>query len=301
MDPEEFANTTTDNDTDFGSELHYTPPSNVVLVPAVVVNLGSIVADVLMIYLITKFKNLHTIANWYIVSWRVCSVLFLALSPINFMVLALVSYVWKEIACVWFIEIFVAYTGNVLFVVGLTVDWYLSHFASRHVPMKIRSYYRWEIVAIWVVIAILAVSMCFRCALSELSKLGLAIRIVYIVFVLTVYVLRGFKLRTISVDGRSNLVLILVFSHVLCWLPNDVLLAIKCFDEDLHISYEISALVTLIGYSNSIVVIAILYYCDKNFQTSFKALCNNREELSNSESSYESIDLNKPGEDRLLV
>ncbi|KAJ3622069.1 hypothetical protein MTP99_002598 [Tenebrio molitor] len=291
MDPEDFENVTL-NDTEFGQEIHYQRPSDLVLIPTAIVTLLSIVADVLTIYLIAKFKNLRTTVNLYILNWRICNVLFLTLSPINFIVLAFVEYVYKDIICVWFGEILVTLTGNFMFAIALTLDWCILNYASQSFALKVRSHYKVNLALLWLLMALLSVVICFHCVYISLIEWTFVVVTTFFIFILIVHIFRLFKLRTSSSnDEKSNLVLILVSLYFLVWVPNYVVHSIKTFDSERFIYSEFFIFSSLIGYSYSLILILFLYLYDRNFQSSFKTLCNYASQTSDTGSSYESIDI----------
>ncbi|RZB41625.1 7tm 1 domain containing protein [Asbolus verrucosus] len=301
MDPEDIENITL-NYTYSKKEFDYYRPSDFVLIPTAFITLVAIVADVLIIYVIARFKNLHTTTNIYILNWSLCNVLFLILSPINFTVLAFLEYVSREITCVWFGEILITLTGNFIFALALTFDWYTLNFCSQSLFVKIRRYYKFEIMSIWIIIVLLSFYICFHCILPIMHEWIFIVVTVSFVFMFIIQIVRLIKLKTSSViDEKSKLTLILVSSYFLCWVPNYVLHSIKTFnDDDDVIAPELLVLCFLIGYLNPIIFILLLYYYDKKFKSSFKTLCNYSNETNELGSSFESIDI-KSGQVTSLI
>jgi hypothetical protein len=290
MDVEDFENVTL-NDTESGPEFHYQRPSNFILVPTAIVTLLSIVADVLIIYVIAKFKNLRTTINLYILNWRICNVLFLTLSPANFTVLALLEFIYVDVACVWYGEILVTFTGNFTFAIALTLDWCILNYASPAFALKIQSYYKVNVTLLWLLTASLSIFVCFDCTLVIFTHWISLLQPGYFIIILIVHFVRFVKLKTSNSREKSNLVLILVSLYFLFWVPSYVMHCIKLFGSDQSIYPEIVVFCHLIAYSYSLMLILLLYLYDRNFQSSFKALCNNGSQTSDIGSSYETADI----------
>lgn len=252
-------------------------------IPVAFSALGSIIANILAIYTISRFPILKAHHPYiYILNWRVCDTFFLIFSPTNFRMFGLIESPSAELLCIIWDGIFVFLISDLIFVSILILDWYITTYSSQNCSFYCRKLSRF----ISLVTFILGLVFLIVTITSCLYKVHFPLIVIMIIFgnlgvfilVVVVHILRLIKFYTSSVIViKSNLVLILVSSFLICWFPNWLCLYFYVFSYTTF-SEWIELVISGIGYANGMVVFGILYYLDGNFQRCFRHLCKFREE-----------------------
>jgi hypothetical protein len=114
--------------------------------------------------------------------------------------------------------------GNLIFVSILVLDWYVTNYLSQKCATICRRSSKFATLVIWILMFVFIINSLFFCFykvhVPYVLLLALIATLFIIVVVVGIHVLRVIKWKTSSVIiVKSNLVLILVSSYLLCWLP----------------------------------------------------------------------------------
>ncbi|RZC39154.1 7tm 1 domain containing protein [Asbolus verrucosus] len=289
MDSEENEGTTLNTTC---CDWHQNRPSNYVLVPTTVAAFVAIIADLLVIYIIAKHKRLQTVINLYILNWFICDVIFLILQPTIYAVILSRSLIDASVARIWYGEVIVLFAGNSIFVIALLLDWYLVNYLLS-VSLKIRNHFKTEIMLIWLVMVVLSVYICFDNILGKTRVWIFTVITVTLLIFCIIQILKSIKEKmpneTADINEKTNLALLLVSSYLLCLFPAYIFNSIKIFDPDRVLDDEVEILTELMGYLNSVFILLLLYYYDRDFKSSFKSL--GRSSETDLEGNCESVEI----------
>ncbi|XP_019871154.1 kappa-type opioid receptor [Aethina tumida] len=254
----------------------YKNESHIMEVPALLVSLFSVVANIFIITTILKNNVLKTHVNLYVVNWCICNLFLLILAPVSMNIFGITRHITYEALCLWDQFVFTLLSGNLIFVAVLLIDWYIMIFGGQNCFRKCKNSAKLTVTTVWIVMVVVdfvSVAFCVNDLSLPLAALLLfySYMIVFVIIICT-HLLRLIKLRTSSVVvEKDTFVLILVTSYFLCWLLNWVLLC--CFvvsgKEEFH---EGKLFSYVLGFSNSMIVLYLFYRYDNNFRKCFREL-----------------------------
>jgi hypothetical protein len=239
--------------------------------------IGGVASNIIIIYTLIKFQKPNVHYNIYIASWCACNALLIVAFRSNF--------ITHVVQCVTVYFTFVFMLGNTIFVSILVLDWYVTNYLSQNSATICRKSSKFVTLVIWIVIVVFVMNSLFFCFykihVPYILLLVLIGTLFAIVVIIGIHVLRLIKWKTSSVIiVKSNLVLILVSSYLLCWLPKWVRVCHLLIFEEYHTYDGLGELTTGIAFSNSVVVLFLLYCCDETFKKSLGRMCKCKEENS---------------------
>lgn len=258
-------NSTFDPNQDYAFELNYYAE-----IPTSIVAILSSIANVLIIFMTIRFRELHTRPYFYLANWCLCNFGITATTHTVWNILGVAEIVSNTCFCIWIQITFAFVFGNLMFVVGLSLDWYIVTFSNQsYCALKCRRHYKLIAIVIWVLTLLLLVKSVLYCLnLISIPLLIFLACLAYFsvtVVILIISILRMIKLRVSSVVvEKSNVEFKIALSHLLCWLPNVIFIICHAIFR-LTIIFEYISYI--IWYSNACVVFFILYRYDENFRT----------------------------------
>ncbi|KYB25434.1 hypothetical protein TcasGA2_TC034476 [Tribolium castaneum] len=232
-----------------------------------VMALCGIVANCIIVTVLIKSKEAKNHYYTYLINWCVCNSIFLACFSFY---LHDIFYSLHGCIITYLQDTFML--GNIIFVSVLTLDWYVTNYSTQNCAYKCRKVSLFVTLITWILLAVFAMNSVFLCVhkihfpVVTLTLL-LATFCFFILFVV-VHVLRLVKKQTSSrVFIKSNLMLILASSYVLCWLPNWIGMP---FELSFGSVWDgIFVLLVGVGCANSGLVLILLIRYDETFAKSF--------------------------------
>lgn len=247
--------------------------------------LSTIIADILLIYAITKFRRLKSTVNCYIRHYAIFNILHLLGGP-------LVHLVYGEYeSCLEHAVDKSALIFNFLFAFGLGFDWLTLTFKPE-IGMKIGNFYKYSSLSLYVIGCLMSLGFCVLCY-RDFSHLRF-LSITYLSVLLFILVLDYLTFKHKNAVRFTKPVYSLTVANiiVLFWLPAFV-------DIHLHELLAHKEMVQIIlsfimfipewlSCSISLVIVVVLVNVDKHFKMSFAKIF--RKSLRNYNGDNESLD-----------
>lgn len=238
---------------------------------SVVLAVCGIVANLIIIYVLIKIKETQHYYI-YILNWCICNLFFLICWT-----LSISDIVYFVHGC---IIIHLEYTfmlGNLIFVSVLTLDWYITTYSSQNCSYNCRKITKFTTLTTWILLVVFVMNSVFFC----IYRIHFPVVILSFLFVsfclfllcVIVYVLKLIKKQTSSkMFIKSNLMLILVWTFVLLWLPDWISFFFESF---------VSVIILTAGFAcaHSFIILILLIRYDDNFKNGFRSVCCNKENV----------------------
>ncbi|KAL1497789.1 hypothetical protein ABEB36_008687 [Hypothenemus hampei] len=235
-----------------------------------IVALVSAFSNIFIIFIIARYSVLQTRSNFYLANWCISNLILMLLVPIFVNLFGITDVMSYEMMCVWDESLYALFFGNFLFALILLLDWYVSIYTKQNCTGKCKNLHIFITVIVWILVLAVAIGSVSFCVMSLSYPLSLTSFLLgyflLFVIVVTINVLRLVKIIIFKQHLEKNrLVLIFVTSFFFCWLPNwismygQIALGIFFSDTFIQCTY-------LLGYSHSIFMLLIVYFCDKSFQ-----------------------------------
>lgn len=241
-----------------------------------VLSLVCLAADILIIYVITKYRRLRNDkANVILLNWAVLNTFFMITQPPTLRI----SFSWTDtwnstMFCIAEQAEYTALTGNVLLIELLFIYWFLKVYYptkcvkfEKHIRVALGIFYLFLIFA-------LAVHLegCINRRYLTLSELFLLLLyLIFIVFMIIMNITHFIKKRKlIQTTVISNIPLILCNVFFFSIVPMLTVIMIHFITRIEHVTALILINISLIlAVMNPIYFFVVLYKCDKNFKTFF--------------------------------
>lgn len=244
-------------------------------VPKAAICLSCGLANILIIYVIARNSALRTRPNAYLANWCISSCIILLLAPTQMSLFGSTEDLSYELLCVTEESQYGMFIPNLLFVLVLFLEWYSGSY-GRPCCLTSRLGLCAIIVLIWIVALMISAASATFCILDMSYPLSLiSFNLVYIsvfVVILFVHILRIIMIKVFNKPAVKNrLELILVSSYFLCWLPNWLLIYGQML-FGFSVSPTFEQVLYFIGYAHSLVMLILLYFCDKCFKMHLRDL-----------------------------
>ncbi|XP_018568592.1 uncharacterized protein LOC108908896 [Anoplophora glabripennis] len=256
----------------FDREPVYLALSYVVLVTSIVkiiLCLCVIVVDILLIYVITKFKRLQSTVNGYIKHYAIFNILYLAASSL--------VYITSTYFCLGFQIDYASLLFSFLFAFALGLDWLVMTFKPE-LGLKIKNGYKHLTLSIYIlgcVKFLVGSGLCFTVHSSFHVAESTTLTVIYISILLFLLVLDCLNFRHRSSIRPTKTVYSLTVANiiVLFWLPMFVYRIwhkIQTYEEVTELIFWYTEFIPeLISSSISIVILVVLVRANKNFRMAF--------------------------------
>lgn len=265
--------------------MDYTPPIEIALeVIQFLVCLTGTAIDILMIYIILRYKNMKKPVNIFIMHWLICDALFILAEPAEYRLFMLMQGLnaKREIICVMSATMMIVRTLDVLFMLVIMFQWF---FEKTSIVVFDRQPYR-IVSGIWifglvefVLITISCFHKIYHITYIE-NKILLILIIIFILCFVKIHCLRGCANPFAS---ASSLPVALISGFVLCWVFMIVITIIYVFDPD-RVLKPLYYFGQFSIYLYPILMFYLFYKLDPQFATCTKILfrCSRSEEVATS-------------------
>ncbi|KAL3269102.1 hypothetical protein HHI36_008184 [Cryptolaemus montrouzieri] len=274
MDPE--STTITSNETfDFETPLFIYRDHHIDVALAIV-TIGSIVACILMIYIICKYDILHNRTNTYVANLCLANFLYFLFSPFFLNIFDLAEKWATHNICILGETIMLLVLAMFVFACVILTDWYIITYKSYNTSVKCRASYVFIVAMIWIIFLILFSSVCIQCASNisifpVISLIAILFYFFSFIFLSVVVLLKCFKSKISSViEAKPNLEFRLATWYFLCWLPNWAYVVICIFKHNWYFA-QWEVVTYILAHMYPMVLFALLYFNDKTF----KVCCRN--------------------------
>lgn len=252
-------------------------------IPTAIVAILSSIANALIIFMTIRFRALHTRPYFYLANWCICNFGIASSTHVTLNIFGIADIVPTTFLCIWLQVTFAFMFGNLMFVMALTLDWYIVTFSNQsYCASKCRRHYKLVTAIIWILTLILLIKSVLYClqfiSIPFLILIACLNYFLVMIVIIVVSILRVIKLRMSSVVvEKSNVEFKIALSHLLCWLPNIIFCMIHII---FHLSILVEYLCHIIWYGNACVILWLLYFYDENFRNCLGVLCNTKFKLS---------------------
>lgn len=234
----------------------------------VILCLCAIVVDILLIYVILKFKRLRSTVNSYIKNYAIVNMLLSVSIPITYIGLVYTHNRWE-------IQIELSILSlNFLFAFALGFDWLIMTFKPEY-GMKIKNCYKYLTPSIYILGCVKFLIECTLGLTQGIHIEKLFVAIIYVLILLFILVLDYLNFRYKSSIRSTKAVYSLTIANiiVLCWLP--MFIYHICFQKSRydHIPAMIFRYMGFIPHwatsSVSLIILIVLVRMNKNYRMAF--------------------------------
>ncbi|KAK9890783.1 hypothetical protein WA026_012126 [Henosepilachna vigintioctopunctata] len=239
-----------------------------------ILGIGSITSCILIIIIMRKYQILRTRTNSYVVNLCVSNILYLFFSPLFLNLFDAAERISSHEICILDEALMLLFLGIFVFACTILADWYIINYKSLNASIRCRASYNFITLTIWLIILSLFLTICIQCSYGitifpMISITAIFVFIFSFVFVLIIHIVKFFRSRFSSgVVAKSNMELAIVTCYFLCWLPNWGFTFSFLFASG-RSSLDAELSTFGIAHTYPIVLLALLYYKDRDFKLCF--------------------------------
>lgn len=232
--------------------------------------LGSVVASILIIFIVRRYKVLHTRSNAYMVNLCLSNILYLLFSPMFLNLFSIAEIVLAEEICIVDESLMLLLLSLFVFATVLVLDWYIITYKSYNVSLKCKSSYTFILISIWLIIFAFFITICLQCAagIAVFPIITIIAVFVYLYFFIFVCLIHMARLCNYGNPNNSReesgLELEIGTLFCLCWLPNCCLHISYAFEIKHWFEFELFTY--CIAHTYPIILFTLLYYKDGKFR-----------------------------------
>lgn len=232
---------------------------------------GTIV-DLLIIYIISKYKNMRKPVNIYIMNWLICDAMIILVDPAEFRIASILESLGLErrAICALFTINTVIRTSCTFFMLVLLFQWFFEKTKIEIFDKHCRKI----VITVWVFFLVETIGMCDSCLGDRNYEhlAGFLLIISYLLFIICLMVIHCMRRCANPFSSSSSLPIALISSYVLSYILPFFGGIVYMFVRRNKVATYIYSFVYISVYLYPLIIFYLFYKIDKKFGLCLRVL-----------------------------